>query len=66
MIVTNRTGVLAIIDDKGFERERYPLVLGAKLRISEGDRVKEGGLLAEWDPYNTPFISDISGIADRS
>ena len=63
LIVTNRTGVLAIIDDKGFERERYPLVLGAKLRISEGDRVKEGGLLAEWDPYNTPFISDISGIA---
>jgi len=63
LIVTNRTGVLVIIDDKGFERERYPLVLGAKLRISEGDRVKEGGLLAEWDPYNTPFISDISGIA---
>ncbi len=63
LIVTNRSGVLAIIDDKGFERERYPLVLGARLRISEGDRVKEGGLLAEWDPYNTPFISDISGIA---
>ncbi len=63
LIVTNRTGVLAIIDDKGFERERYPLVLGARLRISEGDRVKEGGLIAEWDPYNTPFISDISGIA---
>jgi DNA-directed RNA polymerase subunit beta' len=63
LIVTNRTGVLAIIDDKGFERERYPLVLGARLKISEGDRVKEGGLIADWDPYNTPFISDISGIA---
>jgi len=63
LIITNRTGVLAIIDDKGFERERYPLVLGARLRISEGDRVKEGDLIAEWDPYNTPFISDISGIA---
>ncbi len=63
LIVTNRTGVLAIIDDKGFEREKYPLVLGARLQIAEGDKVKEGDLIADWDPYNTPFISDIPGVS---
>lgn len=61
LVVINRTGSLIIIDDKGYERERYPLVLGAKLNIEDGDKVKEGKLLAEWDPYTTPIISEVSG-----
>ena len=61
LVVINRTGVLLVIDDKGYERERYPLVLGAKLNIDEGNKVKEGQLLAEWDPYTIPFISEVEG-----
>jgi DNA-directed RNA polymerase subunit beta' len=61
-VVLNRTGVIAIVGDKGLERERYPLVLGAKLNVEEGERVKAGALLAEWDPYNTPFIAETPGI----
>jgi DNA-directed RNA polymerase subunit beta' len=61
LVVINRTGILAIVDEKGYERERYPLVLGARLRVEEGERVKEGTLLAEWDPYTTPFISEVAG-----
>jgi len=61
LIVTNRKGVLSVIDNNGYEREKYGLVLGARLRVSEGDKIKDGQLIAEWDPYNTPFISDIEG-----
>ncbi|HVY54190.1 MAG TPA: DNA-directed RNA polymerase subunit beta', partial [Thermodesulfobacteriota bacterium] len=61
LVVINRTGTLVIVDDKGYERERYPLALGARLRINEDDKVKEGQLLAEWDPYTTPFISEFDG-----
>jgi DNA-directed RNA polymerase subunit beta' len=61
LVVINRTGILAIVDEKGYERERYPLVLGARLGIDEGKKVKAGALLAEWDPYTTPFISEITG-----
>ena len=61
LVVINRTGILAIVDDKGYERERYPVVLGARLRVEEGSPVKEGTLLAEWDPYTTPFISEVGG-----
>ena len=61
LVVVNRTGTLIIIDDKGYERERYPLALGAKLKVNEGDKVKEGQLIAEWDPYTTPFISEFNG-----
>ena len=60
-VVINRTGVLAIVDDKGYEREKYPLVLGAKLSVQDGIKVKEGSLMAEWDPYTTPFISEVDG-----
>ncbi|HLE25959.1 MAG TPA: DNA-directed RNA polymerase subunit beta', partial [Thermodesulfobacteriota bacterium] len=61
LVVINRTGILAIVDEMGYERERYPLVLGAKLRAEESDQIKVGSLLAEWDPYTTPFISEVDG-----
>ncbi|HTT76860.1 MAG TPA: DNA-directed RNA polymerase subunit beta' [Candidatus Binataceae bacterium] len=43
------------------ERERYPLVYGAKLRKADGERVKPGELIAEWDPYTTPIITELAG-----
>ena len=43
------------------ERERYPLVYGAKLRKRDGDPVKAGELLAEWDPYTTPILTEVAG-----
>ena len=44
------------------ERERYPLVYGAvKLRKAEGDKVKPGEQIAEWDPYTTPIITEVGG-----
>ena len=61
LVVINRTGILAIVDEMGYERERYPLVLGAKLRAEEDDQIKRGSLLSEWDPYTTPFISEVDG-----
>jgi DNA-directed RNA polymerase subunit beta' len=43
------------------ERERYPLVYGAKLRKADGDAVKAGELIAEWDPFTTPIITEVAG-----
>src|SRR5262249_40489192 len=45
------------------ERERYPLVHGAKLLKREGDHVKGGEMIAEWDPYTTPIITEVDGVA---
>ena len=44
------------------ERERYPLVYGAKLRKAEGDHVKGAEMIAEWDPYTTPIITEVDGV----
>jgi DNA-directed RNA polymerase subunit beta' len=29
--------------------------------VKEGDQVKEGQTLAEWDPYNIPILTEVSG-----
>ena len=61
LTVMNRAGELAVIDLNGREREKYPLVYGAKVVVKEGDSVEKGKLMAEWDPYSTPIITEASG-----
>ncbi len=34
---------------------------GAKLLKGEGDHIKPGTLIAEWDPYTTPIITEVGG-----
>ena len=68
LVVMNRNGEIAIVErverEKGRERERerYPMVYGAKLKKKDGARVKAGELLAEWDPYTIPMLTEVSGV----
>ena len=57
----NRTGTLVIQDDKGRDRERYPIIYGAKLRVADGEKVKSGDLLLEWDPYTFSILTEEAG-----
>ena len=61
LVAMNRNGVLAIMDDKGREKERYTIVYGAKLKVNEGDHVKVGATLVEWDPYTFAILTEVSG-----
>jgi DNA-directed RNA polymerase subunit beta' len=61
LIVMNRNGEIAILDENGRERRRYSVIYGAKLRVKDGQKVKEGEILAEWDPYSIPVLTEISG-----
>ncbi len=64
-IVMNRNGELAIIDvpepGRERERERYPIVYGAKLKKHDGQKTKPNDLLAEWDPYTLPMLTQVGG-----
>ena len=60
-VVMNRNGSIAITDEKGRERERNKLIYGARLRFWIGETVNRETLLAEWDPYTIPIITDVSG-----
>jgi len=61
LVVMNRKGEITILDEEGRERKRYPVVYGAKLRVEEGQKVKERELIAEWDPYTIPIITEVAG-----
>ncbi len=61
IIVMNRNGEIAVVDSTGRERERYPVVYGAKLQLEDGAPVKAGQLVHEWDPFQTPILADVAG-----
>jgi DNA-directed RNA polymerase subunit beta' len=61
LVAFNRSGTIAIIDEKGREKERYAIVYGAKLRVEDGQSVKQGDLIGEWDPYTFSILTEIAG-----
>ena len=60
-IAMNRNGILAVVDDKGREKERYQVVYGAKVLVEDGARVKSNEILLEWDPYTFSILTEVSG-----
>jgi DNA-directed RNA polymerase subunit beta' len=47
LIAMNRSSVLAIVDEKGREKERYTIVYGAKLKVDEGQLIDVGTVLVK-------------------
>ncbi|OFZ79087.1 MAG: DNA-directed RNA polymerase subunit beta' [Bdellovibrionales bacterium RIFOXYD1_FULL_53_11] len=62
LTVMNRNGEVSVVDSSGREREKYPVVYGAKILVKDGDSVEKGKLVAEWDPYSTPIVTEASGV----
>ena len=61
LVVMNRQGSIAIVDEKGREREHYSVVYGAKVKVNEGDQVQLGQVMVEWDPYTFAILTEIGG-----
>ena len=61
LIAMNRNGILIIVDEKNRERERYPVVYGAKINVQDGAPVKANQILLEWDPYTFSILTEVSG-----
>src|SRR5712672_393965 len=61
VIAMNRAGLIAIVDEKGREKERYHVVYGARLRVVEGESVTHGQILAEWDPFTFSILTETAG-----
>jgi DNA-directed RNA polymerase subunit beta' len=66
LVVMSRNAEVAIVDypepNRERERERYPVVYGAKLKKRDGGKVKASEMIAEWDPYTIPILTEVAGV----
>jgi DNA-directed RNA polymerase subunit beta' len=61
LVATNRNGEIGVADDRGRERERYPVVYGAKIKVKADQRIKARTVLVEWDPFTNPILTEFTG-----
>jgi DNA-directed RNA polymerase subunit beta' len=61
LVATNRNGEIGVADERGRERERYPVVYGAKIKVKADQKVKVRAVLVEWDPFTNPILTEFTG-----
>ncbi|HEV2387577.1 MAG TPA: DNA-directed RNA polymerase subunit beta' [Candidatus Acidoferrales bacterium] len=61
LIAMNRSGLIAIVDEKGREKERHHVVYGARLKVQDGQAVQVNQTLLEWDPYTFSILTETGG-----
>jgi len=62
LVAVSRSGEISVLDAHGRERERYKLPYGSMIASKDGDAVKAGQTVANWDPHNHPIVSEVAGF----
>ncbi|WP_117309622.1 DNA-directed RNA polymerase subunit beta' [Stenotrophomonas sp. G4] len=62
LVAVSRSGEISVLDAHGRERERYKLPYGATITSKDGDSIKAGQTVANWDPHNHPIVSEVAGF----
>ena len=60
-VAISRNGEILIVDDNQRERERHKVPYGATLAVTDGQAIKAGTALANWDPHTRPIITEYAG-----
>jgi DNA-directed RNA polymerase subunit beta' len=63
LIVMGRNMLVIVMDEAGQERASHKVGYGTKIHVKEGQTVKRGDKLFEWDPYTLPIIAEKAGVA---
>ncbi len=61
LVAVSRSGEISVINEMGRERERYKVPYGATITVSDGDEVKQGQVVATWDPHTHPVVTEVAG-----
>ncbi|MBM3520117.1 MAG: DNA-directed RNA polymerase subunit beta', partial [Alphaproteobacteria bacterium] len=64
LMVMGRNVAIVILDSKGNERAVHKVTYGTRLFVDDGDMVKRGAKLAEWDPYTRPLMTEVDGTVE--
>jgi len=61
-VVVSRMTELRIVDENtGYAYSQYDIPYGSVLYKKDGDKVVEGDLICEWDPYNATTLVEVAG-----
>ena len=61
LVAVSRSGEISVTNDQGRERERYKVPYGATITIADEERVKQGQVVASWDPHTHPVVTEVAG-----
>ncbi len=61
VVMNRRGGKFTILSEGGRELESFPVIYGAHLHVKDSQMVNAGELLASWDPFTTPILSEVDG-----
>src|SRR5690606_18985146 len=61
LVAMGRNVRIAILDPDGKDRSTHRVTYGAKIRVKDGDEVRRGQRIAEWDPYTRPILAEVEG-----
>ena len=64
LMVMSRNVAVVIEGPDGVERAVHRIQYGARLKVDEGDKIKRGQRIAEWDPYTRPILTEVDGTVD--
>jgi DNA-directed RNA polymerase subunit beta' len=61
LIAMARNMAIVVVDQDGTERAVHRVQYGSRLHVEEGDKIKRGQRIAEWDPYTRPMMTEVEG-----
>jgi DNA-directed RNA polymerase subunit beta' len=61
LVAVSRSGEISIVNELGRERERYKVPYGATITIQDNEEVKQGQVVANWDPHTHPVVTEVEG-----
>ena len=61
LVAVSRSGEISITNELGRERERYKVPYGATITIEDNAEVKQGQVVASWDPHTHPVVTEVAG-----
>ncbi|WP_395666230.1 hypothetical protein [Methylocella sp.] len=62
LMVMARNVAIVIEGPDGTERAVHRVQYGARLKVDEGDHIRRGDRIAEWDPYTRPILTEVDGV----
>src|SRR4029077_918078 len=61
LIAMGRNMAIVVVDQDGTERAVHRVQYGSRMHVDEGDKIKRGQRIAEWDPYTRPMMTEVEG-----